>query len=98
MTEELIAVVEAEVAESGAEAIGMLDWYGVAELMADTAQRPLLGEGILPVAVPGSLKGTDVLDDPALLVIRLFEEEAIVLDLTSQRRSAKAEKRVHGER
>jgi hypothetical protein len=62
--------------------------------MANTAQRPLLGKAELPVTAVGTLEGADVLNDPALLVVRLFEEKAIVLDLTGQRRSASTEKGV----
>jgi hypothetical protein len=37
-----------------------------------------------------------VLDDAALLVVRLLQEEAVVLDLAEEGRSAREEKSVNG--
>jgi hypothetical protein len=53
--------------------------------MADTAERPFLGEVIRPVATVDALEGADVLDDAGLLVVRLLDKEAVVLDLGDNR-------------
>jgi len=94
MAQQLIAVIQREITQPGTNAFGVLHRNRVADLMANTAQRPLLGKAELPVTAVGTLEGADVLNDPALLVVRLFEEKAIVLDLTGQRRSASTEKGV----
>ncbi len=47
-------------------------------LLAD--DRPLLREGVEPVAAAQSGERVDVLDDAGLLVVSLFNEKAVVLN------------------
>jgi hypothetical protein len=66
------------------------------ELVADTTQRPLLGKGVFPITAGSALESTDVLNYPALLVVGLLEQEAIVLDLCGERRGYREDKSVNG--
>src|SRR5712692_4565363 len=60
----------------------MLKSQRVAELVTRvTGDRPLLGEGVRPVlAVPETSEAGDVLHHTEVLVVSLFDEEAVVLD------------------
>src|SRR5262249_51224706 len=55
--------------------------HGVAELMLDSVDRPLLREGIDPVVgLDAAQEGADVLNHGWFLVVSLLHEEAVVLD------------------
>jgi hypothetical protein len=63
----------------------MLQEDAVAELVPYPAERPFLGEGVIPVFAGRPGEGADVLDHSGFLVIGLLEEEAVVLDLRCDR-------------
>jgi hypothetical protein len=93
---QLIPVIQGHVAQPGAEPFDVLDRNGIAELMADTAERPFLGEVVGPVATIPALEGADVLHHPGFLVVGLLEEEAVVLDLSDKGGCRETTKSVNG--
>src|SRR4051812_15527163 len=82
-SDELIPVVERHVAEAGAgSAFGIQQWKGVAELVGDAVEGPLLGKGVVPgSATVGPGEGADVLHHAGFLVVRLLDQEAVVGDV-----------------
>ena len=79
--DELVPVVEADVADAGAIGLVVLHRNRVAELVPHAVERPLLGERVRPgPATIGAREGADVLHHPALLVERFFDEETVVGD------------------
>jgi len=77
--EELIAIVERNVTDTGAVIVLQRD--AVAELMMQAAEGPFLGEGESPgVALirPGEI--ADVLNDARILVVGFLDQETVVGD------------------
>src|SRR5262249_48305991 len=84
----LVSVIEKEIADSSAGLgvlPGMQQSKCVTELVSRTCvDRPLLRKGVDPIlAVQESLKGLNVLHYTKLLVVRFFDQEAVVLDWRS---------------
>ena len=81
VADELVAEIEGQVPEAGAVPIRVRDGNGIAELPLHPAEGPLLGERVAPgAAAIGPGEGVDVLNDAGLLVVRLFDQEAVVGD------------------
>ena len=80
-TQDLIAEVEPDVAEPGSEGVFVQNRNGVAHLVQLADERPLLREGVGPRRpAVRSAQGVDVLNDSRLLIVRLFDQEAVVGD------------------
>ena len=79
----MITIVEGDVAQTCSIGI-ILDWKSIAELVPDPAERPFLREAVAPgIPVGWASEGTDMLNDTAFLIVGFFDEEAVVLDLSS---------------
>jgi hypothetical protein len=81
-THHLEAVVDECVAKAGGlKRRVMLEGDGVAQLVAHTAQRPFLGERVDPIVAagrPGEV--ADLLHHARRLIVRFFDEKAVVLE------------------
>jgi hypothetical protein len=91
-----VAIVQSYVAQTSTLII-VLYSEGVTELVTNATERPLLGEVVGPrISVRWPCEGTDVLNDPSFLVVRLLDEKAVVLDLSEEGWSGREEKSVNG--
>ena len=82
---QLVTVIQQDIAKAGSGARKISGVHGrqrIAELVTFIAgDRPLLGEGIVPVfAVPEAGEAGNVLHHAVILVVGFFHQEAIVLD------------------
>jgi hypothetical protein len=77
----LISVVENRVTETGPLAAAMLKKKRITQLVLETSERPFLGKEVRPIALPRSNEAVDVLNNARFLVVRLFQEKAVVPDL-----------------
>jgi hypothetical protein len=96
--DELVAVVQGKVAEPSPRAIRVLQRNGVAELVGDSAEGPLLSKSVPPTTPGRPGKGVNVLDYTSLLVVGLFQEETVVLYLSGKRWRKNPKKDVSGKR
>src|SRR5690242_12182490 len=77
---ELVSVVEGDVAEAGS--VRLVQYRDrVAQLVGAPSERPLLGEGVGPrSAAIRAGERADMLHHTGLLIVRLFDQEAVVGD------------------
>jgi len=77
----LIAIVECQIAGAAVAVLAFAQLHANrshTELVLDTADGPLLGKAVSPVAVGQPHESVDVLHNAGFLVVCLFDQKAVV--------------------